>query len=104
MRDILDFSGTGKDGENTYGHDFNVNAGVMTRDTWTFSKQYNNGGMDLANFELVVKIQIYDPTVGFLLSSYTQKVRDKIHLKAINSLVISMAAFGLVDSFIATTI
>lgn len=45
MRDILDFSGTGKDGENTYGHDFNVNAGVMTRTTWQFSKQYNNGGM-----------------------------------------------------------
>ena len=45
VRDILDFSGTGKDGENTYGHDFNVNAGVMTRDTWQFFKQYNNGGM-----------------------------------------------------------
>ena len=45
VRDILDFSGTGKDGENTYGHDFNVNGGVMTRTTWQFSKQYNNGGM-----------------------------------------------------------
>ena len=45
VRDILDFSGTGKDGENTYGHDFNVNAGVMTRDSWHFFKQYNNEGM-----------------------------------------------------------
>ena len=51
MRDILDFSGTGKDGENTYGHDFNVNAGVMTRDTWQFLKQYNNGGKGLASFK-----------------------------------------------------
>ena len=44
---FLDFTGSGKDGKNTYEHDFSVNDGQLLEDgTWQFTKQYTTAGMD----------------------------------------------------------